>query len=245
MQANNTRTMYILLGIAVLVILGGVLLLLARGSSNNATPTVSVDAIYTAAFQTFEAQQATQQALIPPAETPLPSPAATSTQPFAFPTSVLASPTSGLAQGCDNSAFVSDITIPDNTNMTPGQTFTKTWAVQNSGTCAWSTSYKLMFVFGTALDGTSVAIPQSVAPGAQTQISVNLVASATPGKYTSNWKLQNDKGQYFGTYLTVVINVLPATATSTASTSTPTSTSTPANTPTKTPTKTPTFTPTP
>ena len=231
MQSNNNRTAYILLGVVVLVILAGTIILFVRRSSanNRASPTVSVDAIYTAAYQTIAVQQTEQQASIPPTTTPAPSPSSTplvTSQP-SINTLVLASSTSGAAQGCDNSIYLSDVTIKDGTVMTPGQTFTKTWAVQNTGTCTWNTSYKLVFSFGTAMNGTSVAIPQDVAPGAQTQISVNLAAPSSLGNYTGNWKLQNAQGQYFGTLLTVVINVVPSTATSTIPTSTLISTSTP------------------
>ncbi len=236
MQFNNNRT-YILLGIAAVVIIAGIVVLIsAFGSSSGgrATPTLSVDAIYTSAYQTVSAAQTAQQASLPPTSTPEPSPFPTlpAASPLPVNTLVIASPTTGVAQGCDSSTYISDVTIQDGTTMTPGQSFTKTWAVQNSGTCAWNTNYKLMFVFGTSMNGTSAPISQTVPPGGQTQISVNLVAPTTPGNYTGNWKMQNDKGQYFGTYLTVVINVVAPTGTSTSAvtptdTSTPTATNTP------------------
>src|ERR1035441_2295370 len=37
----------------------------------------------------------------------------------------------------DGASFVSE-TIPTNTVMAPGQTFTETWTVQNTGTTTWS-----------------------------------------------------------------------------------------------------------
>src|SRR5574341_1656102 len=137
MQLNDAKTRYILLGVAVLAILAGIITLFAWGSSSNrAEPTVSVEAIYTAAYQTFTAQQATQQALLPPTGTPtatlfptLPMP----TQPFLLPPTAFSSPTAGVVQGCDKSVFVSDVTIPDGTVMSPGQKFTKTWLMQNAG----------------------------------------------------------------------------------------------------------------
>jgi hypothetical protein len=247
MLDKNNRTTYILLAVAVLAILGGVILLFTWGSSSGkATPTAALDAIYTSAAQTVIAQKATLDASNPSTATPLP------TSPVGIPTSTLQlqslptstaaaiiSPTSGVAQGCDNSIFVSDITIPDNTIMTPGQTFTKTWQVQNNGTCTWSKSYKLVFDVGEAMSGTSVAVPSEVPPGQQVQLSVNLVAPATAGSFTGNWKLQNDKGQFFGTFLTVVIQVPAPTSTGT-STVTPTASMTPTPKPTDTPSPTPT-----
>ena len=256
MQSNNNRTAYILLGVVVLVIMAGIIISLVQRSSinNRATPTFNVAALYTSAYQTIAVQQTEQEASVPPTTTPAPSPSTTPLVASQLPinTLVLASSTSGAAQGCDSSVYISDVTIPDGTVMTPGQAFTKTWAVQNTGTCTWNTNYKLVFSFGTAMNGTSTAITQSVAPGGQTQISVNLVAPSGLGNYTGNWKMQNAQGQYFGTLLTVVINVVPSTATSIMPTSTliatfpPTSTNAVTNTNTPTDTVTPTTsTPTP
>lgn len=251
MQSKNNRTAYILPGAVILLTLSGIMILFLRRSSTNnrATPTFNVEAIYTSAYQTIAVQQTEQPASISPTTTPVSSPSATSlvASPLPINTLVLASPTSGAAQGCDGSTYVNDVTISDGTVMTPGQEFTKTWAVQNTGTCAWNTSYRLVFSFGTAMNGTSTGITQSVAPGGQTQISVNLVAPSGLGNYTGNWKMQNAQGQYFGTLLTVVINVVPSTATPTMPTSTLISTSTTAPTSTNTPaiTNTPSDTATP
>src|SRR3972149_916600 len=61
--------------------------------------------------------------------------------------------------GCtDLSQYVSDVTIPDNTQMTPGQNFTKTWRLRNSGTCTWTTAYDAVFVDGNAMGGVA-AVP--------------------------------------------------------------------------------------
>ena len=39
---------------------------------------------------------------------------------------------------CINKAeFVTDVTISDNTRLKPNQGFTKTWRLQNTGTCTW------------------------------------------------------------------------------------------------------------
>lgn len=236
MQVNQTNKGYILLAIAGLAILAGIITLSVWGSSASrarATPTVSVEAIYTSVYQTFTAQQATQQALIPPTGTPSQTPFPTlplATQ--SLPTLPFGTPTTppGVV-GCDNSMYVDDITVEDGTTMTPGQTFVKTWRLQNSGTCAWNTSYKLVFAFGEQMGGSAASVPSAVAPGGQVDISVNLTAPNTAGtNLTGNWKLQNDKGQFFGTYVTVVITVAG-----------PTGTASPAPTPTETvePTATP------
>ncbi len=122
MQSNNNRTAYILLGVVVLVILAGIIFSLVQRSSinNRATPTFNMEAIYTSAYQTIAVQQTEQEASVPPTTTPAPSPSQMTLAASQLPinTLVLASSTSGAAQGCDNSAYVNDVTIPDGTVMT-------------------------------------------------------------------------------------------------------------------------------
>ncbi|HEY6074680.1 MAG TPA: NBR1-Ig-like domain-containing protein, partial [Anaerolineales bacterium] len=85
--------------------------------------------------------------------------------------------------------FVADVTIPDGTTMTPGQTFTKTWRLRNAGTCAWTTSYAIVFSNGNSMNGpTTQALAGAVNPGQTVDISVNLTAPSAVGDYTGNWK---------------------------------------------------------
>ena len=234
----NTKNGYILLAVAAVLVILGIVALFASAGGNKAAPTatVSVNDIYTQVAQTFAAQQATQQALNPPTASPFPtfplaSPTIASTQ-APIPTAANTSP-AATAQGCDSSLYLSDVTIPDGTVMTPGQTFVKTWLVQNTGTCTWDTSYKIGFGFGEAMGGTNTALTTTVAPGAQAQVSVNLTVPATTGNLTGTWRMMNKQGAFFGTNLTVVINVSGPTATSTAGT--PAATNTPPPTATLTP----------
>ncbi len=234
MRINNWRSRWA----AGTLVACAALALSACGSGQaTPTPTIGVEAIYTQAFNTLAAQRATELALTPP------TPAVTSTL---FPTLPSAStlpvlplgtaPTSssggGGVAGCNNSAYVNDVTIPDGTVLDPGKNFVKTWTVMNNGSCGWDASYKLAFVSGDSMGGTSVPVPLNVPSGQQTRISVSLIAPSTPGDYTGSWQLQNPQGQTFGNIITVVIKVAPAaTATSTstvpAPTGTPTSTATP------------------
>lgn len=220
MRVQNTKNGYILLAIAGFLVILGIAALFAWGSAGSATPTatLSVNDIYTAAAQTFAAQQATQQALNPPTTSPFPtfplaSPTAATQAPI--PTAINLSPVA-TATGCDSSTYISDVTIPDGTVMTPGQTFVKTWLVQNSGTCTWDTNYKIGFGFGEAMSGTTTALTKTVAPGGQVEISVNLTVPAKSGDLTGTWRMINKQGAFFGTNLTVVIKVSGATGTVTA-----------------------------
>jgi hypothetical protein len=197
--------------------LGAVLtmLLTACGRQEpDATPTPGVDAIFTAAFHTLEAQQATQLALTPPTQTPSPFP--TLAPPSPIPTiSFSTAPAGGGSGACNSAEYVADVTIPDGTTMTPGQKFVKTWRIINLGTCTWSTSYKLAFESGDAMGGATTFITVPVTPQNQTEISVNMTAPTANGTYKGNWRMQNDSSQPFGSTVFVEIKVGPGGPTAT------------------------------
>ena len=66
---------------------------------------------------------------------------------------------------CNDAFYVSE-TIPDGTEFTVGESFTKTWRLENTGTCTWNTNYKLVFNEGDKMGGpSSKNLTQSVAPG--------------------------------------------------------------------------------
>jgi hypothetical protein len=119
--------------------------------------------------------------------------------------------TTSLGNSCNNSAYIADVTYPDNTEIKPGTDFKKTWRVQNTGTCTWDEGYKLAFINGDkALDPYSFEFKKStdfVTGGATADLSINLTAPLKEGTYTATWQMQSDQGVYFGTPLTVVIVV--------------------------------------
>lgn len=97
-------------------------------------------------------------------------------------------------------AFVADLTIPDDTVMAPGVEFVKQWRVLNTGTCPWTTDYKLVAVDDppTMAGQTEVALNSPIAPGQTLDIGVSLIAPNNPGTYRSNWQLANAAGERFG-----------------------------------------------
>jgi len=214
-----------------------VLVLSACGGAATGTPTstttpVDVPAIFTEAAQTVIAQL-TEQA---PTLTPTPLFTATPILPPA--TVVTPSPT---VQKCEDAAFVSDVTIPDGTQMAVNQHFTKTWRVQNTGTCTWITTFYLAFSYGESMGGQAkVPFISAVAPGQTADLSVSLTAPDKTSTLTGVWAIFDDKGIKFGKVLTVVINVSVASPTPTGSlTATPGLTATATLTPTVTPSPTP------
>ncbi len=215
MQNQNisiSRTTLIWALVAILGVAGVVALILAFRGSNS--PEEDVNAIYTNAALTVESQQLTLQAGLPSATV---TPFVTLT-PFATNTALASATLPQLSfatntqsavipTGCDNSVWVSDVTFPDNTVVTPGQAMTKTWKVQNNGTCAWTATYKIAYVAGNAMGGAATAIGQAVGPGQSVDISVAMVAPTAAGDAAGTWKLMNDKSQFFGTQLTIVVKV--------------------------------------
>ena len=197
-----------------------------------ATPDSSqlTSGIYTAVAQTLTAQYTPEVAT----DTPEPVTATAAPTSFDYITNTpFIAPTS--TSTCDGSVYVDDVTIPDNTSMVVGKTFTKTWTIQNTGTCAWTSTYALKFASGNQMNGASTAIGSAVAPGSTINVSISMTAPSTPGAYTGYWRMVNDSSAFFGGYVSVSINVNAI----------PTGTLTLTPTMTKTPTVTPVATQTP
>ena len=104
-----------------------------------------------------------------------------------------------------------DVNIPDNTQMTAGQSFVKTWKIKNSGTCTWDTGYKIIYAgYATQLSGQPQPLPLPVTPGQEIEISVNFIAPAQSGSYSSAWTLQNANGNnFFGTDIQSLYHAKP------------------------------------
>jgi hypothetical protein len=134
-------------------------------------------------------------------------------------------------------AFVSDVTVPDNTTMKPGQTFTKTWRVRNNGSCAWESGSKFNFIGGEAMGGGTLTLDKAVNPGTETELSVAMTAPNASGSHRGNWRMTTAAGANFGDEVYVIIVVSGSASTSTGvvtqatATATPTATGTPTDTP--------------
>jgi Ig-like domain-containing protein len=130
--------------------------------------------------------------------TSAPGPAVPTVTPLpvtAVPTVSTVPPTTG----CDRAHFVSDVTVPDGTVFAPGQTFTKTWKLKNTGRCTWTTDYSLVFSTGDQMGGpSSISLPSVVAPNQTIDLSVNLTAPTSSGNYRGYWLLKNPSGGVFG-----------------------------------------------
>lgn len=161
------------------------------GGGTDTTPTAgaSISEAYTAAVLTLTAQAspATTTATIFPTATCTPTLWASPTAIPGTPTEQNASYSYSTANGCYNAAYVSDVSIPDGTVLAPGESYTKTWKLQNTGSCAWDEDFVLAFETGIEMDGEDTTIDESVAAGVTDSISVTLLAPETEGSYTGYW----------------------------------------------------------
>ncbi|MFZ0548646.1 MAG: NBR1-Ig-like domain-containing protein [Candidatus Promineifilaceae bacterium] len=118
---------------------------------------------------------------------------------FGWDYQFLPAPENVVGDCVDDMDFTADISIPDDTVIEAGETFTKTWELLNTGTCTWGTDYSLVFVTGDQMGGPDIQpLDQVVEPGETIELSVILVAPEEPGDYRSEWKLRNANGVLFG-----------------------------------------------
>jgi len=109
--------------------------------------------------------------------------------------SVTGTPNAGSSSTCRDSAIlVEDVTYPDNTRLTAGETFTKTWKLQNVGTCTW-TDYTVAFVDGDRMGSpNSVPVPETER-SKTVDVSVELTAPSTDKVYRGNFELRNAENE--------------------------------------------------
>ena len=146
-----------------------------------------------------------------------------------------------------------EVSVPRGTVVKGGESFSMAWRLKNIGTTTWSGDYKAVFVSGDKIAAPStVNLGGEVKPGHQVDISMDMAAPGTPGKYSGNWKLRNADGVNLdikntsanALYVEVIVPS-PPTRTPVPPTKTATFTPTVTDTPTATSTSTPTITRTP
>ncbi len=243
------------------------LALLLAGCGGSAEPNMDVDAVMTASIGTMVASFfGTQTAMYTP---PSPTSSATETRfptptPFVplnvlptstptWPLGMLPSPTitgtlptatvnaGALGYGCNNLAFVRDVNVPNGTVVQAEQDFTKTWKVENTGSCKWMFLYHVLFLSGTNFDPIYNNLGKLVEPGSWAEISVVLSAPKRPGTYSASFRF-SDGSHMFGATLgvTIVVEANQINTSIPSDTIAPTSTSIPSPSNTPIPSDTPT-----
>ena len=97
---------------------------------------------------------------------------------------------------CNWAFFISDVSYPDGSEILPGQSFRKTWRIQNSGTCTWDARYSLTFDRGTQMGAPSYQslTTSTVPPGGIVDVSVDMIAPSASGSYQAYFRLRGSDG---------------------------------------------------
>ena len=99
-----------------------------------------------------------------------------------------------LAACKEQAVVIQDVTIPDNTYVAPGASFTKTWRFKNTSTCPW-TGYIIAFASGDRMSAPdSVPVP-TTASGATVDVSVQLTAPTAYNSYAGYFVLKDYSGK--------------------------------------------------
>ena len=185
-------------GIYQVLLVGGLMLIMgvlaACQPIEAASDSQLVETIVT---QTLAADQTQQSPVDVPTVTPTPT---NSSEPVATE-EPMPTPTQETTEDdpCNQGAFVTDITIEDRTIITKGASFTKTWRLKNTGTCAWTTDYQVVFSSGSQMGAPATSrLPRLVQPGETVDISLKMVAPDSSGTFTGYWLILADPGQAFG-----------------------------------------------
>lgn len=187
-----------ILALTLIIFLG-----VALSACQAAEPKLDINMQKTGFAQTAEVQATLTSAAQPTAtQTPVPTltftPAPTATNtPIIPPTKTSASNTSAPSGGIDGAQVIAQ-EPEDNTSFQPGETFTVTWTLMNTGTTTWSIRYYIEYASGESLGAEDkVYIWLPVPPGTNLQLAVNMVAPDSPGSKTSNWKMFDAEGNAF------------------------------------------------
>jgi len=104
--------------------------------------------------------------------------------------------------------FEDDLSIPDGTEVSPGQKITKRWLISNQGSCNWNQAYSLQLISGLALGAET---SQQLYPARQnTDAVLEIIFSApdNPGRYNSWWQAYDPDGNRFGDPVYIEIAVV-------------------------------------
>jgi next-to-BRCA1 protein 1 len=103
--------------------------------------------------------------------------------------------------------FVQDANFPDDTLVRTGEHITKTWLVENNGSCNWDAGYRLRFTAGIPMGADTEQALYPARAGSQADIQIAFAAPDSPGSYRSEWRVYDPTGAVFGDTLYIQINV--------------------------------------
>ena len=166
----------------VVIVLGIFLLLIACSNESQPSPTLGVYRPPTQAVT----------------DTPL---------PVTTPETEIERPTPEPA--CTNALwFFQDLTLPDGTQVSPGERLDKRWLVQNAGTCNWDARYQIRLEAGSNMGVPAVQALFPARSGLEVTIRMNFIAPDEPGIYRSAWQAYDPEELPFGDPFFIEIEVV-------------------------------------
>jgi len=176
-------------------------------------PTQDIDAQKTGFAQTADVQMtmtAEAQPTSTPTSAPTPTPEATATvesteTPEGEETPAgINTATQISSSGRDAAAWLSN-DPPDDTVFAPGEEFTVTWTLENTGTSTWNNNYYIEFAADEQMGAEDkYYIPLDVPPNTSVQISADFITPESEGKKQSTWNLVNDNDNAFYQFFVVI-----------------------------------------
>ena len=187
------------------------------------TPTLDLNPFRTEVAATVLAQ-VTRALALTPSVTLLSS--LTATNLPTFTPSLTASPppieTVTLSSGTPKAVTIDQAqwvaqSIADDTVFAPGEVFTMTWTLKNTGTSTWKAGYLLRFFSGNNFGAPKeITIGREVLPGGQIDLKIDMKAPVNPGSFRSDWVMASENRANFKepVYLKIKV-VAPVTPTPT------------------------------
>lgn len=202
-----------ILVILILISLFFIMMLLTRPVSESTTNTsrpLANSINPTSPVNTYNATAT--PTVVPSTPTALMAPASSNTPSIPIVIHTVAPSPVPTSTGCiDNSQFVTDVTIHDNSILQAGIAFNKVWRIRNTGTCIWNNDYQFAFISGTRMsDSAWIAYDEALLPGENRDVAVRMVSPRTSGTFTGTWRMRNKQGELFGDIFTVQIVVAPS-----------------------------------
>lgn len=197
-----------------LLIITIVFLTACGGASDLSEPTPDVAAVRTSAASTVDAKYTLTSAAFTPTPQP-PATEAVESEATATATeesaAVVTNEEGTPVELCDSLGYdvlTVDVNVPDNTIMSPGQDFIKTWRVKNTGACPWGAGYVLAYAgYTNQMSGQFIAMTEVIQPGQEVEVSVQFKAPDAAGEYLSAWTMRNPQGITFPEVIFVKIIV--------------------------------------
>merc|ERR1712137_438729 len=114
------------------------------------------------------------------------------------------------SRGKYDAKFIRDNSIPDGTELSPGEVFTKEWIMRNTGDRVWPAGTTLVWQTGDKLEQVGESVVPVVHPPGTGNIHVTLKAPEKPGRHVvSHYRLCLPNGDLFGNRIWLDVRTRP------------------------------------